>query len=49
MAVRMAQTQVGTEWQLQLAAPLAPLDESRARRELSELAAGADYPTALAH
>jgi len=42
MAVRMAQTQVETEWQLQLAAQLAPLDESRARRELSELAAEAE-------
>lgn len=42
MAVRMAQTQVETEWQLQLAAQLAPLDGSRARRELSELAAEAE-------
>lgn len=42
MAVRMAQTQVETEWHLQLAAQLAPLDKSRARRELSELAAEAE-------
>src|SRR5436190_13353609 len=42
MAVRMAQTQVETEWHLQLAAQLAPLDESRARRELSEIAGDAE-------
>lgn len=42
MAVRMAETRIETEWQLQLAAQLAPLDESRARRELSEIAGDAE-------
>ncbi|MER8916448.1 bifunctional [glutamine synthetase] adenylyltransferase/[glutamine synthetase]-adenylyl-L-tyrosine phosphorylase [Mesorhizobium sp. M0761] len=41
MAVRMAQKRIETEWRLQLAAQLAPLDETRARRELSEIAGDA--------
>lgn len=42
MAVRMAAKPIETEWHLQLAAQLAPLDESRARRELSEVAGDAE-------
>ncbi|MER9425308.1 bifunctional [glutamine synthetase] adenylyltransferase/[glutamine synthetase]-adenylyl-L-tyrosine phosphorylase [Mesorhizobium sp. M0317] len=41
MAVRMAAKRIETEWRLQLAAQLAPLDEARARRELSEIAGDA--------
>ncbi|MER9454798.1 MULTISPECIES: bifunctional [glutamine synthetase] adenylyltransferase/[glutamine synthetase]-adenylyl-L-tyrosine phosphorylase [unclassified Mesorhizobium] len=41
MAVRMAAKRIETEWRLQLAAQLAPLDETRARRELSEIAGDA--------
>lgn len=41
MAVRMAAKRIETEWRLQLAARLAPLDEARARRELSEIAGDA--------
>lgn len=42
MAVRMAAKRTETEWHLQFAAKLAPLDEGRARRELSEIAAAAE-------
>ncbi len=38
MAVSMAQKRKEIEWQLQPVAKLAPLNESRARRELSEIA-----------
>ncbi|ESX56286.1 glutamine-synthetase adenylyltransferase [Mesorhizobium sp. LSHC422A00] len=37
----MAAKRIETEWRLQLAAQLAPLDETRARRELSEIAGDA--------
>ncbi|ESZ47800.1 bifunctional [glutamine synthetase] adenylyltransferase/[glutamine synthetase]-adenylyl-L-tyrosine phosphorylase [Mesorhizobium sp. RSR565B] len=37
----MAAKRIETEWRLQLAAQLAPLDEARARRELSEIAGDA--------
>ena len=37
MAVRMAQKRNETEWRLEPAAKLAPLDQSRARRDLSEI------------
>ncbi|MGC5840005.1 bifunctional [glutamine synthetase] adenylyltransferase/[glutamine synthetase]-adenylyl-L-tyrosine phosphorylase [Mesorhizobium abyssinicae] len=41
MAVRMAAKRIDTEWRLQPAATLLPLDADRARRELSEIASAA--------